>query len=134
MYYSTFFYNVDVVIAAPQYYLYDYLFSERKFDNLEVIIGDDESECATKRLNMLLAQRISYSDILPKRVYIHYSTNEHTYKEHIEDLLADLGKNGVKLHEDIGCYYNHMDLKYHFPNYLVWALNDILKVDTNNKR
>lgn len=134
LYYSTFFDNVDVVIAAPQYYLYDYLIREKKYDNLKVILGDSPLDNEKDSLNMLLSHRISSSEILPKSVYIHYSTNEHTYKEHIENLLSDLRCRGIKLFEDIGSYTNHMDLKYYFPEYILRSLNDILAIQTKKNR
>lgn len=66
---------------------------------------------------------------MPKKVYIHYSTEEHTYKEHIKEMLADLKAKNIKTVEDISNYTNHTDLVYFFPDFLKKSVKDIL----NNK-
>ena len=118
--------NVEVCIAAPQYFLADYLTCEKKFDNLCAILEGDESDEAKEKLNNRLRRKIAGSSLIPKNLYIHYSKNEHTYKEHIEDMLADLKNAGVNVHEDVGVYTNHMDLVYYFPSYLKSVVSHIV--------
>ena len=117
---------MEVCIAAPQYFLADYLTCEKKFDNLCAILEGDESDEAKEKLNNRLRRKIAESSLIPKNLYIHYSKNEHTYKEHIEDMLADLKNAGVNVHEDVGVYTNHMDLVYYFPSYLKSVVSHIV--------
>ena len=104
----------------------DYLTCEKKFDNLCAILEGDESDEAKEKLNNRLRRKIAESSLIPKNLYIHYSKNEHTYKEHIEDMLADLKNAGVNVHEDVGVYTNHIDLVYYFPSYLKSVVSHIV--------
>ena len=58
--------------------------------------------------------------------FIHYSTEEHTYKEHIKEMLADLKAKNINIVEDINNYTNHMDLVYFFPTFLIQSIKEIL--------
>ncbi len=127
LYYSLLFKNIDVCIAAPQYYLTDYLTRERKFENLNVILGDNNTDKDKDILNNKLKEAILNSQNLPNSVYIHYSKNEHTYKEHIEDLLKDLNNKNVPIIEDVEYYSNHMDLVFYFPKFLKSSVQHLIK-------
>ena len=127
--FSLMFPNVNVCIAAPQYFLSDYLTQEKKYDNLQVILCGNDTEEAKIKLNNRLREKINHALWLPKKVYIHYSTEEHTYKEHIKEMLADLKAKNIKTVEDISNYTNHTDLVYFFPDFLKKSVKDIL----NNK-
>ncbi len=124
--FSLMFPNVSVCIAAPQYFLSDYLVREKKIENLKVILDGNDTGIARERLNNRLRTKIACAVCLPQKVYIHYSTEEHTYKEHIADMLADLKARNINVIEDIGNYTNHMDLVYHFPAFLKQSVKEIL--------
>ena len=53
-----------------------------------------------------------------QKVYLHYSKMEHTCKEHIQYLLADLEKQGIPVEQDVKTYTVHAELKYYFPQYI----------------
>lgn len=103
--------------------------SGKKYDNLQVILCGNDTEEAKIKLNNRLREKINHALWLPKKVYIHYSTEEHTYKEHIKEMLADLKAKNIKTVEDISNYTNHTDLVYFFPDFLKKSVKDIL----NNK-
>ena len=62
-----------------------------------------------------------------QKVYLHYSNMEHTYKEHIQHLLADLEKQGIPVEQNVETYTVHAELKYYFPQYLEKTVEGIVK-------
>lgn len=124
--YSLEFKNVYVCIAAPQYFLADYLIREKKEDNLKTILNNKINSESINKLNHRLRNKLTASKNKPSAIYIHYSDLEHTYKEHIVDLLSDIKKNNIPLKEDIKHYTNHMDLVYYFPDFLRKTMIEIL--------
>ena len=117
--------DVYVVIGAPQYYLGSYLDKENTRVNLAFLIGKI-TEAGKKELNNRLNNRIRTSVIKPKVVYFHYSDVEHTYKEHVKDLLDDLKERGVEVVEDVQTYPEHSGLKDHYPPFLVKTKENLL--------
>ena len=79
-------------------------------------------------LNNRLREKLITSNSKPSAIYIHYSDSEHTYKEHIVDLINDIKKNGINLEEDIEHYTNHMDLVYYYPDFLKKTIKEILGI------
>lgn len=120
--------NSVMVVAAPQYFLGNYLDSEKFRPTLEGILGGPVTEKNKNALNHRLKQRIR-EDTAAKtqRVYIHYSDKEHTYEEHIRALLEDLTAAGVEVHTDVKHYPTHEELKYFFPEYLSSVLEQLKK-------
>lgn len=124
--YSFEFKNTFVCIAAPQYFVADYLINTGKEDNLKTILNDNINEERIHALNNHLKSKILNSNIHPNAIYIHYSDQEHTYNEHIVDLLKDIRKAHIELHEDIEHYPNHMDLVNYFPDFLKMTISKII--------
>ena len=120
--------NVYVCIAAPQYFLADYLIKEKKYDNLKTILSNKVNDNTIQFLNNRLRDKLITSSSKPSAIYIHYSDSEHTYKEHIVDLINDIKKNGINLEEDIEHYTNHMDLVYYYPDFLKKTIKEILGI------
>lgn len=59
-------------------------------------MGDENPE-SIQYLNQLVKEAVADSKN-GQKVYLHYSPMEHTYKEHIQDLIKDLHrKPGCKL-------------------------------------
>ena len=113
-----------VCIAAPQYFLGRYLNCPKFLPNLKSIINGEISDDKIAELDVRLRNIILGSRYKPEKgVYIHYSTMEHTYDEHIKYLLADLRSNHVSIFEDISDYKNHSDLIYFFPHFLNTTLD-----------
>ena len=120
--------NIDMIVAAPQYYLADYLDSDKFRKILDDILGSDVTDEKKAQLNIRLREVIKQDKYeSSQRVFIHYSTQEHTYREHVADLLHDLKDKGIPVQEDVGDYQVHGDLKYYFPQYLQTVINKIQK-------
>lgn len=118
--------HVKVIIGSPQYYLAMYLDNPGTQANLRYIVGNVTPE-AKDNLNKRLHQRILTSSIRPQSVYLHFSKGEHTYEEHVKDMLSDLQKAGIQVIEDIQDYSQHSQLADYFPPYLVKVLSELIK-------
>ena len=103
--------NSDIIVGAPQYYLGKYL-KDTHPHILEFIIGNTEE--GIKYLNNLLSNKISSSKY-KGRIFIHYSTEEHTYEEHIQYLLRDLKENELCINVNESKYASHTDVSKYFP-------------------
>ena len=117
--------GVHVIIGSPQYYLGTYLDKQDTRDNLRFLIGEI-TEAGKKILNNRLKELICTSDIQPEAVYFHYSNVEHTYSDHVADLLCDLKSVGVTIYEDVQHYPKHSGLKDFYPPFLVKTIKSII--------
>lgn len=118
--------NTKVVIGAPQYHLGAYLDKDGTRVNLEYLIGTITEE-KKRALDNRLSIRIRTSLTKPQCVYFHYSNVEHTYEEHVKDMLQDLIDSGIKVVEDIKNYPEHGGLATYFPPFLERTLKEIIE-------
>lgn len=105
-----------MIIGAPQFYLGDYLNTEKHLPILEGIMGETGTE-AVEKLNQVVKDIIIQAKGKKKKpqIYLHYSPQEHTYSEQIIHLIHCLEENGFKifhdneyrykLHSEVGRYY-----------------------------
>lgn len=76
-------------------------------------------------LNRRISDKIAAnSDVFLGKIFLHYSDQEHTYFEHIRDLLDDLKKYQYTVEEDRKSYPQHDDVAVHFPPYLLRILTE----------
>lgn len=114
-----------IICGAPQYHIGDYLNTTNYHKCLlSGIIGNKENEKEIKILNNKLSLLIQKSDLSKIKFIIHYSVNEHTYKEHIIYLLKDLKEKNAIVIENIGEYSNHNDVGKFFQQNLLKILNE----------
>ena len=124
LYYSIKLHADFCVIGAPQFYLGDYLNTEKHADILEGIMGNKNAETIAQ-LNSVMIDCIQMCGSNKPEVYIHYSPCEHTYKEHIADMLAMLKKHGFCVWENSNYEYaNHADVAKYFPAYMISVLKN----------
>lgn len=116
------------IIGAPQYYIGDYLNTNVHKKILQGIMGNDDSE-SIERLNNLLYNSILTTITRKPIVHIHYSPKEHTYLEHIHDMIRDLEKNGYKVYRDANYdYTDHKSVAKFFPQFLLQKLCEMGQV------
>lgn len=119
--------NAYLIVGGPQYYLASYLKGTEDNCTYRHIVGKDSKE-REKVIEYYLQERIRNNPyISTQKIYIHYSLNEHTYKEHICFLLQELKKNGYYVEEDVESYTNHSDISYFFPDYLKKTVKGIME-------
>ena len=115
-----------IIIGAPQYYIGQYM-AEYKPDSLALLASSNGS---------VMAEDIAWLDAYvpravkeckaPPAVHIHYSDQEHTYPEHIADMLRDLKSCGFHITEDVADYAKHTDVYKHYIPYLTRTLPILL--------
>lgn len=114
--------NCNMIVGAPQYYLGTYLASCYKKVTLRSLNCDDEDRI--KYLDNLLKNKIK--NLYGNKVFIQYSVNDPTYKNHICYMLDDMKKNGVCVVEEKLNYTNHDDVSIYFPDYIKKILDENL--------
>ena len=115
--------NSSIVIGAPQYYLGNYLNCTPNMNVLKNIIGNISNE-KIENLNLALYEKIQSK--VSNNIYIHFSTQDHTYEEHIKYLLRDLDDNNIKYNRDVASYSKHSDVSIYFPRFLVETVTKIV--------
>lgn len=115
------------IIGAPQYHVGNYLSSEHLKPILQTIMGDDSQE-SVDQLNNYIPAEMQKNHTKKPTVYIHYSPKEHTYKDHIKDMLSDLRENGYQVIEDNGYdYEQHKDVAKYYPAYLAKTIDCVMR-------
>lgn len=118
--------GVTAIIGAPQYRIGSYLDYSLTLTNLSFIVGEITNE-KKRQLNNRLEHKIATTEILPQTVYFHYSNVEHTYKEHVKDMIRDLKNAGIHVIEDVQDYPEHSGLATAFPPFLERTIKALLK-------
>lgn len=119
--------NAKLIVGGPQYYLSSYLKGSGNIEAYRHIVGEETKE-KEQHLEFYLRDRIKKNPfVATQKIYMHYSKNEHTYMEHIYDLLEELKNNNYSYEEDIQTYTNHSDISYYFPDYLRQVIKSIIE-------
>lgn len=110
--------DADKIIAgAPQYYIGDYLNTEKHRNILNGMMGKITEE-SIHTLNTVVSDMIFEKRGSDVSIILHYSKVEHTYSEHIRFLVAELEKYGYNVEKDEKDYENHSDVALYFPQLL----------------
>lgn len=114
IYYGLLFGADDIFAGAPQYYIGDYV---RQFPEvLQGMLGNRPSEEEIEKLNHVLVKTVNHISF-DGVIHLLYSKNEHTYSEHIKDMINDLRKAGDSLelielqfldHNDVGAPFSDL--------------------------
>ncbi|HFK1497445.1 TPA: hypothetical protein ACGXMW_001677 [Bacillus paranthracis] len=112
-----------IIVGAPQYYLRYYLNDAKDNRRLAQICGEKVEDIG--KADYIIKRKIDDNKFTGK-IYLHYSSQEHTFEEHIVDLIEDIERVGIKLETDEQEYKNHSDVAIYFPDYLLKSLNNIL--------
>ena len=126
------YYGANIIIGAPQYYLGTYLNAPGN-KALSFICGTITDQKITY-LNQYLKSKIEKNPYIEsQKVFIHYSNQEHMYKEHIKGLIGDLKKCRYSIVEDVKGYQEHNEVSAYFPIFLCNSIRNVLyKKDTLN--
>lgn len=118
--------NAYMIPGGPQYYLGSYL-EEHGEVALKYITGDC-SKTAMNQLDTHLKEKVFAKEhVSSQKIYIHYSDCEHTYEEHIRDLLQNLEECKYDVVKDRADYKEHSDISYYYPQFLIDSINEIEK-------
>lgn len=115
-----------VIAGAPQYLLGQYLYHPANRITFDGICGEHEAAEVVAALDRHLPDAIRTGSGGGNRphVYLHYSSREHTYEEHIVHLIGALKENGYPLTEDVAAYTDHTAVAAHYPPFLLRTLKE----------
>lgn len=114
--------NSKMIVGAPQFWLGKFLLAPDNKTTLNSMVKDNESnaiEELNEHLKRNLLNNIFYHS---QKIYIHYSDKEHTYMDHIIDLLKILNDKRYNVTSDIGHYKTHDDVSMYYPQFLLESL------------
>lgn len=109
-----------VICGAPQFWIADYLDTEKHREILKGMIGEYSKKNIDK-LNNMVKREINQCGKKPQ-VFVQYSK-----KEHIAALIKELKKNNFDVVEECVNYKEHAEVAAYFPNYLINCCKAILK-------
>lgn len=110
-----------LIVGAPQYWLGRYLDnqfpgSEVPASTLDGVAGSWARDEVISALDDMLRKAIEGNDRLKHQdITLHYSVNDHTYQEHVVDLMRDLEACGACIERDVETYSDHGDVSMFFP-------------------
>lgn len=120
--------GAEIITGAPQFWLGTYLRSSANEVTLRGIADGHAYGDVAKVLDTHLDDAIKANkNANGQHVFIHYSIKEHTYQEHIHDLIKVLCHYGYVLSEDRQEYINHSDVSLYFPKFFVESLHTIIQ-------
>ena len=125
LYFSLYLPNVDVYIGAPQYHVGSYLNNDTQKPSLVSILGAEPTKEKVLALDKHIQNTLLTSDVTPRSIHLLYSNVEHTYEEHIRDLIEDIHKRRIPLQETIKDFPNHSEVGSYFVTYLKEQLIDL---------
>ena len=117
----------DIIAGGAQYYLGHYTL-EHMPALYRFLTGEAPSEEGINRLDALLSDQIATSE--RRKIYLHYSDSEHTYRDSMQPLISDLKKNGFSVEEDVARYTDHAEIGLYFAEYLPKQLSHVLKEES----
>lgn len=115
-----------LILGGCQYYIGKYM-QEHKMDSLRLLTGmENPDEREIVRLDAIVPQAVRQAEKKPE-IYLHYSDREHTYPEHLKDMIRDLKEAGYSLTEDVADYETHSEIYRYYVPYLEKTLKILLK-------
>lgn len=115
--------NGVIVCGGLQYLLGTYLSSCMQ-PLYEYIMGEPVTKEGVAYLDALLRGEVARS--VPRTLYLHYSDQEHTFRDSVLPCLADLKKYGYTVCENIAHYQDHAQVGIYFAEYLPTLLRSLI--------
>lgn len=122
-----------IIIGAPQFLLGSYLEEHFEEEMVKYIMGKSDKK-SIAFLDDRLKNKILNNYTYKPKVYIHYSTKEHTYIEHVKGLLEVLNREKFEVFSDIKDYTDHSEVSRFFPDFLLNTLEKVLDCNKNEEK
>lgn len=111
--------NANVVYSgACQYYIGDYLNRPQFAPIVKGMTGKEPSDEVISNLNKIMPEHLRKHEGATTIIYLLYSKGEHTYQEHIVDLINDLKKYSIPYVEIIEEFSDHNQVGRFFSPFL----------------
>ena len=112
----------DVYAAACQYYIGKYLNTDEHKRTFQSMMGADAGDAEQKKLDSMMPNILQANANSHTHIHLMYSKDEHTYQEHIADLIKDLDKNGIEHTDKIESFKEHREVGRFF---IPWIKNEL---------
>lgn len=113
----------EVYAAACQYYIGQYLNTDEHRRIFQSMMGADASDAEQKILDSMMPDVLQANAGSRTQIHLMYSKEEHTYQEHIADLIKDLDKNGIVHTDKIESFKEHGEVGKFFIPWIKKELN-----------
>ena len=113
----------DVYAAACQYYIGQYLNTDEHRRIFQSMMGADAGDAEQKILDSMMPDVLQANAGSRTQIHLMYSKEEHTYQEHISDLIKDLNKNGINHTDKIESFKEHGEVGKFFIPWIKDSLN-----------
>lgn len=118
----------QIIAGAPQMYIGSYLTSKPEHIPIMDALAGDHTAPTIERYDRILPNLIKTGTHQEKtNIILHYSINEHTYHEHIRDMISLLEEKAYHLEHDVSFYNNHSDVACFFPQLCIRKLKMIIE-------
>lgn len=104
--------------GACQYHIGSYLYTDHHMPIFKKMMGETAGELERDILDRMMPDQLSKHQGSPMQVHLMYSKDEHTYSEHIKDLISDLEANHIQFTEQIETFKDHKEVGKYFIPYI----------------
>lgn len=116
-----------IYCGACQYYVGDYL-AYHQIKNVpeqwQSVVGEDVSEEWIRILNHKLPDMIDAHRGCDTLIHLLYSTEEHTYLDHVTPMIAQLDACGIRHEDHIERFTSHSKVGDYFKTFLMKVFNE----------
>lgn len=81
-------------------------------------MGENAGEKERDMLDSMMPDQLGKYQGSSMKVHLMYSKDEHTYLEHIKDLISDLEANHIQYTEQIEAFKDHKEVGKYFIPYI----------------
>lgn len=108
----------DVYAAACQYHVGQYVNSEEHQKVFTSMMGESAGKNEQEILDGIMPALLEEKTNSRTLIHLMYSKDEHTYGEHIADLVNDLDKNGIKHIDRVESFKEHGEVGKFFSPWI----------------
>ncbi len=114
----------SIISGANQYYIGKYLNTDvdNRRDIFYAMMGENAGEEEQKTLDLVMPSLFKEYFNSKSHIYLLYSKSEHTYEEHIKDMVEDLKKTNIQFSEIVEDFDDHNDVGKFFIPYITKQL------------
>lgn len=113
----------EIYAAACQYHVGQYVNSEEHQKVFKSMMGENAGEKDQEILDSIMPELLAKKVNCKTLIHLMYSKNEHTYNDHIADLVYDLDKFEIKHIDKVESFKEHGEVGKFFIPWIKQELN-----------
>lgn len=119
----------DIYAAACQYHIGEYLNTDIHQRIFKEMMGSGAGEKEQAVLDSEMPNLLREKKGCTSNIHLLYSKDEHTYDEHIKDMIIDMNKHGIKHIDTIKSFSDHAEVGRFFSP---WIQEELTKIIIRN--